>query len=120
MRARRGWLLVIYTVLLLGAAMAMAAEAGGGETADPASPWIALIPLVVPVLLAVLRVLAPKIPKVLLPILAPLLGAGADIALHYAGVSTMGVVWGAVLGSAGVGLRELADQIRKQLVALTT
>jgi hypothetical protein len=57
----------------------------------------------------------PSIPAWLLPILAPLLGAGADIVLHYAGVVTLGATWGALLGSAGVGLREIQDQVKQRL-----
>jgi hypothetical protein len=88
-------------------------------TASAVSPFMALIPLAVPVLIALLKTAAPKIPSYLLPIIAPLLGSGADIALHYAGVSTLGPLWGAVLGSAGVGLRELQDQL-KQVVLPTS
>jgi hypothetical protein len=51
-----------------------------------------------------------------LPIIAPVLGAVADIALHYAGVSTLGPLWGMVLGSAGVGLRELQDQLKQTVL----
>jgi hypothetical protein len=53
---------------------------------------------------------------VALPIVAPVLGALADIALHYAGVSTLGPTFGALLGSAGVGLREIQDQIKQVVV----
>jgi hypothetical protein len=100
--------------------MAQVTNAVPGVT-DPAtpaitSPWVGLIPLAVPVVLMLLKMFIPNLPSFLLPILAPLLGAGADIALHYAGVSTMGAVWGAMLGSAGVGLRELGDQLRQRVI----
>ncbi len=77
--------------------------------------WSALIPLVVPLILAALKLVIPKLPGWLLPILAPILGAAADIAMHYGGLATAGPGWGALLGSAGVGLRELQDQIRQSL-----
>lgn len=81
------------------------------------SVWLALIPAFVPVVLALLKTLVPKIPKVWLPVLAPVLGAGAEVALHFAGVSTGGVLVGALLGAAGLWLRELADQVRKAIPA---
>ena len=72
---------------------------------------IAFIPVIVPVLVACLKLLWPKIPKVWLPIVAPFLGAGIDIIAS--GTFGPGTAWGAALGSAGVGLREAFDQIRK-------
>jgi hypothetical protein len=77
----------------------------------------AFIPVIVPLAIAVLKVLLPRLPKVWLPILAPILGAAADIALHQAGLAH-GPAWlGPTLGAAGVGLREVADQVRKSLSA---
>ncbi len=82
---------------------------------ENATVWTALIPLIVPVAIMLLKTFLPKLPTVALPILAPILGAGADIALHFAGVPSVGAVWGAVLGSAGVGLREIADQLKQAI-----
>lgn len=76
----------------------------------------ALIPVVVPLVLAVLKVLFPKIPKVWIPWLAPILGAAAEIGLYYAGaVQQANPLLGAALGQAGVGLREMVDQLKKTL-----
>lgn len=75
--------------------------------------WAAIITAVVPVLILVTKTLIPKIPKFLLPILAPILGAGMDIALHFAGASTAGVIMGAVMGGLGTWLRETVDQLKK-------
>jgi hypothetical protein len=55
----------------------------------------------------------PKIPKVALPVLAPILGAGLDILLHYAGSGTGNPVLGSMLGAAGVCVREVLDQVKK-------
>jgi hypothetical protein len=72
-----------------------------------------LIPVLVPAAIAVLKHFVPRIPKPCLPLLAPLLGAAVDIlATQQIGVGT---ALGAALGSAGVGLREMLDQIRKAL-----
>lgn len=66
-----------------------------------------------PVIIAAVKMLIPKIPKAALPIVAPLLGAAADIAGHYAGLWQSNGAVGAVLGMAGVGLREAYDQGKK-------
>ena len=97
---------------VFGAASALAAEAAPDQAAAK-FPWETLIVPVVPVLIAILKILVPKIPKAALPIMAPLLGAALDIAASYLGTGTANPVWGAVLGAAGVGLREIVDQMRK-------
>ncbi len=72
-----------------------------------------LIPVLVPVLLAVGKLFVPKIPRLWLPILAPILGAAIE--LLTSGALTTNTAWAAVLGSAGVGLREIVDQMRKAI-----
>lgn len=74
-----------------------------------------LIPLLVPAALAVLKHLAPRLPKVWLPILAPLLGALIEALAS--GDLGPGTPLGAALGAAGVGLREILDQLRKRRAA---
>lgn len=114
-------LLILLSAVALPVA-AFAADATGAtaaQTATSISPFTALIPLVVPVVIALLKAFVPKIPGMALPIIAPVLGAVADIALHYAGVSTLGPLWGMVLGSAGVGLRELQDQLKQTVLPAT-
>lgn len=69
-----------------------------------------LIPLVVPLLIALLKQVWAKVPGPLLPILAPILGAGADMLSGWSGAGSFGPQWGAALGAAGVGLREIYDQ----------
>jgi hypothetical protein len=124
-KAKNSLFLILFTVALTVlvapfAALAADVSSANGVPAQAISPWTALVPIAVPALLALLKVFAPKIPSVALPILAPLLGAGADIVLHYAGVSTLGPLWGAVLGSAGVGLRELQDQLKQTVLPSAT
>lgn len=89
---------------------------------DPSAPtlgtpsWLqALIPFLTPGLLALVKLLVPKIPKPALPILAPLLGAAMEIIGHFAGVPGSNVIAGMVLGAAGVAVREAYDQSKKRL-----
>jgi hypothetical protein len=71
------------------------------------------IPVVVPAAIAVLKHFLPRLPKPWLPLLAPLLGAILDVlATQQFGAGT---ALGAVLGTAGIGLREILDQLRKSL-----
>src|SRR5881398_3050631 len=67
-----------------------------------------LIPVLVPFLIAGIKALIPKLPTWILPILAPILGA---LSAAVSGVADPGT--GAVLGLAGIGVREVADQTRK-------
>jgi len=75
-----------------------------------------LIAVVVPLLIAGLKKLFPKIPSAVLPVLAPVLGGLLEALLTSLGHDAGGLVTGAVSGSAGVGLREIADQNRKRAV----
>lgn len=66
-------------------------------------------PVVIPLLVAGLKWLWPRVPNKLLPVLCPILGALIDVIAN--GTIGTGTVWGAALGSAGVGLREAFDQL---------
>lgn len=104
-----------------GAAQTPPAGPAAGAAAAAAalvSPWLGLISVVVPMLIELLKMLMPRLPSWSLPCVAPLLGILSMLALHYAGVTSVGVFWGAVLGSAGVGLRELANQLNKNASAI--
>lgn len=115
-RTRWLWFLLFCALCaaLLHPLCIMAAEAaptGAAADAPRLSTLLALIPVIVPAILAVAKFFIPHLPKVSLPILAIVLGAAAEFALsHTVGANT---VLGAILGSAGVGLRELVDQLRK-------
>ena len=71
-----------------------------------------LIPVIVPLVLYGVKLLIPKVPKALLPILAPVLGGLVDAGLAYASGTAANPILGAALGSAGVGLREIVDQVK--------
>jgi hypothetical protein len=76
--------------------------------------WSSLIILIAPVFVAGLKQLLPSIPKVLLPLVAILFGAGAELIMSYSGViEAASPLFGAIAGAAGVGLRELTDQTKK-------
>ncbi len=74
---------------------------------------LALIPVVVPMVIAGLKALAPRVPKRLLPILAPILGGMIDAGAAYLQGGAPNPVLAAALGSAGVGLREILDQMTR-------
>lgn len=76
-----------------------------------------LIPLLTPVLVAVVKVLVPRIPRPLLPWLTPLFGAAIEWLGHVAGLTSGNLLVGALVGAAGVGVREAWDQARKSAVA---
>lgn len=77
----------------------------------------ALIPVLVPIVVAGLKSLVPSIPKPMLPVTGILCGTLIDLAnLYLTGQGHAGA-WGAALGAAGVGVREVVDQFRKSLQA---
>jgi hypothetical protein len=86
------------------------------ESQDQLSQYLVMIiPLVVPMLIAFLKTKLPTVPSWALPLLAPVLGSLADVVLQASGVHTGGALKGALLGSAGVGLRELANQVSQAM-----
>jgi len=89
------------------------AAPSAGITAENIIAW--LTPILVPLIIAGMKFLAPKIPGWLLPILAPVLGIAID-ALGSLATGQAGNVWmAALLGLAGVGLREAKDQLGKSV-----
>jgi hypothetical protein len=117
MNPSRKFVFLAFLTLILAALSfpALAADTASSGAASPSIDWPQLlIPLITPILIMVAKVVAPKLPKTLLPILAPILGAGLDILMHFAGLGSGGPLLGAILGAAGVGVREILDQLRKQ------
>ena len=72
-----------------------------------------LILVLVPILLYGMKLVVPMIPKWLIPILAPILGAALDILNSYLTGHSLSPMTGAVLGGLGVWLREVIDQVKK-------
>lgn len=114
----RAWLVVVL-LSLGGVALAWGADATAPATAPATSTlaitnWVQLlIPIVVPILLAALKFAFSALPSWLIPILAPVLGGLGDAAIAFASGTPSNLVLGAALGSAGVGVRELVDQVKK-------
>jgi hypothetical protein len=116
-------------VAILGGLLVLIAGAGWALAADPASPSTGgavqisgsaslsgvqvVIPLLVPLAIAFLKLILPRVPSAWIPVLAPILGMLADLAAAKATGGVSSPMIGAVLGSAGVGLREVVDQLRK-------
>lgn len=63
----------------------------------------------IPFAIALLKHFIPKIPKKLIPVLCPVLGALADVLSS--GTIGQGTTYGAALGFAAVGVREAWDQL---------
>ncbi len=75
---------------------------------------IAVLPILIPMIVAMLRKI---VPKPFLPVVAILLGGVVDF-VNYAVVSLglpPGI--GAILGAAGIGLRQVMKEIKKLKVA---
>lgn len=91
-----------------------------------AMPWespeflAAIVPIVTPMLIWVIdKIPWAKIPTWTYPMLAALLGYGATWLDTLVGVNAPWYI-GLALGLAGIGVRELVNQIRKRLGALAT
>ncbi len=104
---------------LLGQELPIATPVDPATLATPADPGLPapalLIAVVVPLLIAGLKKLFPKIPGALLPVLAPVLGGIIEAIITSLGHDAGGLVTGAVAGAAGTGVREIVDQNRKRL-----
>jgi hypothetical protein len=72
-----------------------------------------LTPLIVPIVILGVKKVLPSVPSFVLPILAPILGIAIDYVNHFAtGAGTN--LWASIaLGAAGVGLREVFDQVKQ-------
>lgn len=73
--------------------------------------WTLLIPVIVPLVIAGFKLGISRLPGWLLPIIAPLLGGVLDAGIAYLTGNPANPLMGAILGSAGVGVRELKDQL---------
>jgi hypothetical protein len=73
--------------------------------------FLLLIPIVTPLLIALGKYVVPLAPRWILPIVAPALGALLDYLGTLATGQAANPLLGLLLGSAGVGFREVVDQI---------
>lgn len=75
----------------------------------------ALIPILVPMVVSQIKKF--NMPKWLIPVLSMLLGAATEVTAQLAGgvsVTTAAPIDGGMLGLAGVGIREIYNQITKK------
>jgi len=78
---------------------------------------LTIVPLLTPILIAVLKWAVPKVPSTLLPVLAPALGIVIDWIGSAVGHGTPNPLVAAFAGAAGTGLYEIQKQIRQQVAA---
>lgn len=105
----------LFAMTFIALAQDTVTEPTPGETGARAL-ILTLIPLVVPILVAIGKSALPKVPTWLLPILAPALGALIDYLGSLATGAGASPILALTLGSAGVGLREIMDQAKQRIV----
>ena len=77
-------------------------------------------PVIAPLIVAGIKKLLPKLPTWFLPtVFAPALGIIAGVIDHYATGGHLPLYLGAILGVAGVGIREAVDQTKQIVVGKT-
>lgn len=103
-------LALVAAALLIGPSLVLAQD---GAPAAP-TDWLGMLPAVivaaVPLVVAGIK---KKLATWLIPILATFLGVAADFLAAYALNKPVTPMLGAIFGLAGVGLREIVDQLRK-------
>lgn len=122
----KNWKLLAFVLSVFGLAVLAQTNTGGptniiGSTAPPSGSVDAMglllivIPLGVPIIVAIGKFFIPKLPSWTLPIIAPSLGILIDYITARVTAGTFSPVTAALLGSAGVGIREIVDQMRQQM-----
>lgn len=84
---------------------------------SPITIWQALIPILAPIVAGAIKRFTPKLPRWIVPIIPVALGALADFIMSRAGLSEGNGLMGAILGAAGVFVREVSDQTKKAVSA---
>lgn len=112
------WMFVAFLFALAFGAAAHA-QVTGNSTADTvaaataAAGWVALFtPVITPLIIAGIKKITPKIPSWTLPIIAPVLGMMIDYINAFATGHSTNTLVAAALGLAGVGVREVVDQLK--------
>ena len=79
--------------------------------------FTAMLPFIIPMVIALMKTALPSINKKFIPWLAPFIGALAELLngmVTGGTISGQNAITGAALGSAAVGIREIYDQMKKQ------
>lgn len=99
----------------------LAAEAAAAATqslqAAASSPWLAIIPLLVPGVVALVKFFLPRVPGPWLPVIAAGIGLMLALLDHFTGSLGGNPMAVAFMGAAGVGIREIYDQVKKAAAA---
>jgi hypothetical protein len=113
---KKSILFILFLSLIVPAfAGEITADGAGTQTPSDGDWKVVLITVITPAIIAALKLAIPRLPGWTLPIIAPLLGAAQGIVLNYAGIVSSNAGLAALLGMAGVGLREVYDQAQKRL-----
>lgn len=110
--------LILLSACLLLPLCVMAADAPQTAGGAPAaalhlSLLQLLLPVGTPIVIALIKALAPRIPSWCIPILAPSLGAIADLVANQTVGASM--IASALLGLSGVGVREIQHQVKTRV-----
>lgn len=99
--------------MIAAAVTELAVPAASVATSESLGPAIVtwLTPLVVPLVIIAVKRFGPRLPSWVPPVLAPLLGIAIDQINAMMSTHTPNPLIAALLGLAGVGVRELKDQI---------
>jgi hypothetical protein len=73
-----------------------------------------LTPVIAPAVVFLVKLVWTKIPTVLIPVLATIIGAGGNLAATYVAGHPTNIGIAIALGLASIGAREIVDQIKKQ------
>lgn len=114
--------LIVYALAVLLFAVLAHAQGTNAPTLPPVAPapttspvlalMLTLIPVLVPLIIALGKFAVPKIPSWILPILAPAIGALIDYLTSLGVGGHASPIASALLGAAGVGVREIYDQVK--------
>lgn len=105
----------VSNVLVADSALSSQHSTLDSEIAAPATlSWQqAAIAIITPLIIAGVKMLVPRIPRAWLPVIAPVVGCALDVIAHFATGSALNPTVALVLGAAGVGLREVVDQVKQ-------
>jgi hypothetical protein len=114
-------LLVVLGTALVTAATALAQGATPAATPVVVPPpdsaqalYVSLILAATPLVIALVKWLAPRVPKVALPIAAPFVGMLVTVIANYSTGNSLSPMTAALVGLAGVGVREAYDQLSQR------
>lgn len=110
-------LLVGFVALSVSALAQTTTAAASGINPSSIVTW--LTPVLVPLIIAGVKKFSPSIPSYLLPIIAPVLGMLIDLVNSFSSAHQSNLLIAALLGLAGVGVREVKDQLAPQVAPIT-